>query len=204
MAEFIPMQDVREYLTRKEASALFKQFTSPRDRMLFKTLYYTGRRTSEVVRSLKPKHIDTKNSMIAWKILKKNPRRRDPITGMLPLEKKKPPLRYKPAPEKLVRGLIHFINTRGINKDEYVFRISARRVRQIFKDKGEDAGFSRHIHPHMLRHTFAIEGAKNAETPADIVLLKDMLDHSKIDTTMFYLQFNPKRQRELLDKMWKE
>lgn len=209
MAEFVPMKDVRGYLTLEQCKVLLSKCRNRRDKLLFMTLFYSGRRISEVVRSLKPEHIDAKNNMIAWRILKKNPRKRDYLTGKILSGPKPPaPYKYKYAPPKLIRSLKSYIRDKKISPKQYVFPISDRRVRYIFTQVGKDAGIERvgekPLHPHHLRHSFAVEGAKKANSPMDIVLLQNALDHSKIDTTMHYLQFNPKRQKELMDKMWKE
>ncbi len=201
------MRDLSGYLTYDQIRALHRACRSERDKALFLTLFYSGRRVSEVVRSLKPRHIDFKENMIIWRIRKKKPRKRDEETGEFTREKTKPVKKIKAAHPKLVRALSYYIGKRAIEDNRWVFRISTRRVRQIFERLGKDSGIEyvgeKTLHPHHLRHSFAIEACKNIKTPEGLVLLQKTLDHTDIKTTMFYLQFAPREQRRLLEEMWK-
>ena len=206
MAVYIPMRDLSGYLTKAQMATLYRHCKSDRDRVLFKTLLYSGRRVSEIVRSLKPKHIDFTENLIIWKIRKKNPRKRDPLTKRFKRRKSAPMSRIKAAHPKLIASLRRYIQARAIGPEQHVFTISTRRVRQIFTELGKRSGIERvgekPLHPHHMRHSFAIEAVKNIDSAAGIVLLQKELDHTNIQTTMFYLQFAPKEQAKLLEEMW--
>jgi integrase len=207
MAEYKPMSDLSGYLTYAQIKRLFKFCHSDRDKALFLTLFYSGRRVSEVVRSLKPKDIDFDENMIIWRIRKKKPRKRDEETGKFNRHKTPPVKKIKAAHPKLIKALQAYIRGAHIGDESYVFPITTRRVRQIFtrlaKDSGIETVGEKPLHPHHMRHSFAIEAAKKISTPEGLVLLQKALDHSSIQTTMFYLQFAPREQKKLLEEMWK-
>jgi len=196
-----PMKDTRSYLEPWQINKIIASCPTPRDRLLLLTLARTGRRVSEIVRCLKPKDIDFTNGLIDFTILKRFNRKtkeRIPERSLLPVD------------EEVLAGLKEYIEARRIEADEYIFPISRQRADQIFKRASRKAGIFtigsgkyNQPHVHVLRHSFAIQGAKSLKSPADLVQLKDMLGHSRIDTTMFYLKFNPAEKRDLLKEMWK-
>ena len=187
-----PMTDTKGYLTPTQVKSIIGATKSYKYKLIFYLISRTGRRVSEVVRCLKPNDIDFENNLINFTILKR----------------KRPVKELKAVSPKLIKVLKRYIKNEGIKPDSYIFPISRQRVDTVLKKVADGVGLGsigkKRIHIHILRHSFAIEGAKKAESPADLVQLKDMLGHARIDTTMFYLKFNPQDQRKLLDKMWKE
>ncbi len=74
-------------------------------------------------------------------------------------------------------------------KSEYLLlnkfgnRISDRMIRNILDDLIIKAGVEKHVHPHMIRHTFATEMLNNG---ADLMTVKELLGHESINTTSIY------------------
>ncbi|MCK5612265.1 tyrosine-type recombinase/integrase, partial [Candidatus Pacearchaeota archaeon] len=64
----------------------------------------------------------------------------------------------------------------------------------LFRKAGEDAGIPKRVHPHMFRHTFAVQALRSG---VDIYTLQELLGHSDIITTTQYLRFMNTRQKEL-------
>jgi len=69
-----------------------------------------------------------------------------------------------------------------VPKDK-LFELDAESIRSLFKRLGEWAGVN-NVHPHRLRHTFAINYLRNG---GDIYSLKYLLGHSSLDMVERYL-----------------
>lgn len=57
-------------------------------------------------------------------------------------------------------------------------------VRGLLRRLGAKAGITKHLHPHGLRHTFAVE-LENAGTP--VTVISKLLGHSSVAVTVRYL-----------------
>ncbi len=62
-------------------------------------------------------------------------------------------------------------------------RISPRAVQQRFKKAGLLGSLDQHLHPHMLRHSFA---SHLLESSGDLRAVQELLGHSDISTTQIY------------------
>ncbi len=62
---------------------------------------------------------------------------------------------------------------------------------RMIRKLGESAGLTKRLHPHMLRHTFAVNSlmGSEGEIPLDIYHLADLMGHSSIEITALYLRF---------------
>ena len=69
-----------------------------------------------------------------------------------------------------------FISTRGS-------RISPRVVQQRLQAHAQSSGAPMHVHPHMLRHSFA---SHVLQSSGDLRAVQDMLGHSSITSTQVY------------------
>lgn len=180
-----PMRNVNDYLTESEVNRLLKAIDNIRDKTLFLTMLYTGRRVSEVVRSLRPKDINYHDHIINWTILKKK------------FKKDKVPIETNPM---LLSHLKLYVETERIGKDDYVFPMSRQRVTQLLKQYAVMAGIDREkVHNHIFRHTFAYRFMKLTN---DVIVLQDLLKHSDLGMTQFYTHFSPSERKKLIRKMW--
>ena len=192
----IPMRDPKGFLSADDIEKIISASDNFRDKVLFTLLARSGRRVGEIVRCLKPKDIDFVNELVNYSIEKK---RKANNKALLPIE------------HNTLLLLKEYIETKNIKEDELIFKISRQRADKIFKKLCYKVGIERvgnsernMPHIHMLRHSFAILFAKAARTPNDMIELQHQLAHSRSDTTMFYLNFNPETSREQLNKMWKK
>jgi integrase/recombinase XerD len=106
--------------------------------------------------------------------------------------------RYVPLSEHLIRGLKAYINAEK-PKDwlfngqplanraggDFDSRYSQRGVQWAVKQACKQAGITKDVHVHTLRHTFATH---LLEDGMDIMTLKNLLGHENIETTIEYLQ----------------
>jgi len=200
------MVDLKGFLTPKEVRQLIKGANfgeKARNQLLIKTLAYTGRRTSEVVGlkmlddkghvktnkygqtiisgGLKPSNIDSENNQILWSIVKK----------------KKREMRWIPCIPELVKQLVDYIDIMGIKPYDRVFPITRQRVFGIVRRAGKNAGIEmvgdKMIHPHHLRHSYAILAIRNH---VPIYKLKKLMAHSSIIVTEAYFKIAPEDLRD--------
>jgi len=124
--------------------------------------------------------------------------------------------RYLPLSEHLIRGLETYIARE--KPQEWLFngqsdgrseagsdnRYSTRGVQWAIKQAAKQAGVKKDVHVHTLRHTFATH---LLEDGLDIVTVKNLMGHSRIQTTMEYLHVarsNPHRAFSPLDTLFEQ
>ena len=75
-------------------------------------------------------------------------------------------------------------------------KLDDSQVRRLFRRLGKKAGITKRVHPHGLRHTFAVKAAKAKKRPE---LIQRQLGHTNLGTTTRYLStINPE---EVIDEM---
>lgn len=85
-----------------------------------------------------------------------------------------------------------------IFRNRYGRRLSNRYLRMLVKNLGERAHIKKDLHPHALRHTFAVT---LLESGADLETIKELLGHSDIKTTSIYLHCTSARRRAAVDRI---
>ena len=82
-----------------------------------------------------------------------------------------------------------FINQRGE-------RLSGRTVQRRFAQRAIAAGMPTHVHPHMLRHSFA---SHVLQSSGDLRAVQEMLGHAQIATTQVYTHLDFQRLAQVYD-----
>lgn len=83
---------------------------------------------------------------------------------------------------------------------EYVFlnrfgdQLTTRGVQTIFDSIVKKSAMDIHIHPHMLRHTFATH---MLEAGADLKVVQELLGHENLSTTQIYTHVTNERLRDI-------
>ena len=183
------MVDPEGYLTEEKFEQLLSFATDIRDRTLLQVLFYTGRRVSEVVRSLTVNDIDFQDNLINFTVLKKG----YPLKVWLNVN------------SKLMEVLKEYIEALGLVSDEYLFPISRFRVDQIIKSLGRKAGLEyvgrKKIHAHVFRHSYAVMMAKKVKDIYELKKLQILMGHSNINMTSFYTEhYNKNEMKEFVDR----
>jgi len=66
-------------------------------------------------------------------------------------------------------------------------RLQAPQIRQMLKQRALAAGMPAHVHPHMLRHSFATHLLQSS---GDLRAVQELLGHAHITTTQVYTQLD--------------
>jgi len=186
-----------KYLSPQELDALTGSFqhwldatTGPRRRkarlrywLTFLTLRYTGARLGEVLQIDDSVDVDFREAEIRILNLKRhNPRH-------------KGQKRQVPVPAELIaeiaKAWAEYPELRG-----KLFKLDASNFRKCFLARCREAGIPRELsHPHVLRHTRAIELLR-AGVPVTVV--QQLLGHAFLSTTAVYLRLSGQEVKQVL------
>lgn len=83
-----------------------------------------------------------------------------------------------------------FVNHRGT-------RISQRSVQKRMSDKARYSGVGTHVHPHMLRHSFA---SHLLQSSGDLRAVQELLGHANISSTQIYTQLDFQHLAKVYDQ----
>jgi len=173
------------YLTKDQVKQLVdwafenRKKTAIRDKLIIELLFKCGLRSNEL-RNLRIEDIRNNNSIDIEK----------PKGG----DKKK---RIVLIDDDLKSWISTYIRQEG-RKKGYLLRsnfkkqISNRSIRSIIKDIGEKS-LELDIHPHTLRHSFAVQFLNCTN---NLAKLKQLLGHSSIKSTEHYLKYTVEDIRE--------
>lgn len=107
--------------------------------------------------------------------------------------------RIVPLTDPAVTALTYYLSQRHDQEEALILnyqdtRLSARSVRRILDKLEKEAKLNQHIHPHMLRHTFAthlLEGG------ADLRSVQELLGHKKLSSTQIYTHLTREKLRSV-------
>ena len=150
--------------------------------LVFLTLRFTGARISEVT-NIKPDDIDFRNAEVRLITLKRhNP-------------KKKGAYRIIPVPASVTSEIASYIAQYPYMKSK-AFKVDRSNFYAVFQERCQEAGIPQELaHPHILRHTRAIELLR-AGVPVTIV--QDLLGHSALTTTAVYLKMSGQEAKGIM------
>lgn len=190
----LPKKEKRlpKYLSNDDIDEIFKiiDISTPlgiRNRLILELLYGSGLRVSELC-NIKLSDIDFSNKSI--RIIGKG---------------KKERIVYYGEPCKRIIDL-YLNGTRdeilGKNKNEYLIignkksnkSLSVRSVELILNNIIESTSLNKKASPHTLRHTFATHLLNEG---CDILIVKELLGHSSLDTTGIYTHISNERLRKV-------
>ena len=200
MPEVTAIRDLKGYLEPAQVERLIDAAANPRDKLLVRIPWRSGIRVSELI-GIKVSDIDYENRCILIKIQKMRKRngRATERRRLIPID----------------QGTLHMISEylelrqQFPYKGDLLFPITRQRVNQIYWKLGRRAGITeigdpaisqhRRLHPHHLRHSFAIHCVKMGMS---IDRLQKILGHQSPTTTSVYLQYSIADLHEDYDRVW--
>ncbi|MGZ4938309.1 MAG: tyrosine-type recombinase/integrase [Halobacteriota archaeon] len=173
------MKNITDYLEREQVEAMLNSahITNNRDYLLIRVLWRTGVRVSELI-NIKPRDIEWTNQVVNITKAKRGKQRRVLLD------------------EKTLKMLSDHITDHNIGEAQPVFALTRRHVGNIVKKYGRTIGVD--VHPHTLRHSFAIHLVRSG---MDLRRLQLLLGHSSLNMTQIYLQFKDDDIREIYQKI---
>ena len=146
---------------------------------VFLVLRFSGARLGEIIRTNDSQDINWREGEIKIPTLKR--RRRVYRTIFLPQN----------VLTEISRLIAEFPELRG-----RLFLVHARVFRRIFTERSKEANIPKELaHPHVLRHTRAVEMIR-AGLP--LTLIQQLLGHSALTTTAVYLQIFQGEAKQIL------
>ncbi len=198
----LPQRTV-DFLEREELEKLFaavdkSTIAGKRDYAMFRTLYSTGLRISELT-ALNREEINLKSR--EFRVIGKGGKYR---IVFLSAEAAEAIVEYLAARKDGLKPV--FLNhgrgkgKKSVSTNSENRRISPTMVQYLIRNYARKAGLVKKVTPHKLRHSFATELLKNG---ADIRSVQEMLGHSSITTTQIYTHLTNRRLKEIHEKYHK-
>lgn len=174
-----------KYKDEEKDTASFSHFSAMRNTVIVELLFTTGARVSEIA-NLKTCFINTDTGSITIK------GKGDKERGIQICNKETLTLlkQYHKLYNKKIEAAGNYFLINRLNK-----KLSEQSIRAVVKKLSGEAKISKHITPHMFRHSFA---TLLLEKDVDIKYIQSLLGHSSIMTTQIYTHVNREKQRQIL------
>ena len=185
LPRFMTKNEVNELCNLPEENVILWQ---TRDEALFKVLYSTGCRVSEI-QNMKIKDIskDFESALVLGKGRKER-------YVFFSEDAKKALQNYLPERNALVKSLQEegylFVNQQGNPLTDGGIRYIINRYTSV-------EGTNKHMNPHAFRHTFATTLLNNG---ADIRIVQELLGHSSLSTTQIYTSIDMDTIKSVYDQ----
>lgn len=157
-----------------------------RDHAMLELFYSSGLRLAELT-SLRMTDVDARDGTV--RVTGKGNKTRVVPVGKLALEVLERWLPIRATLAKPEEPAL-FVNQRGT-------RLSMRQVQERVKAWARRRGLPVHVHPHMLRHSFA---SHVLESSGDLRAVQELLGHADIATTQVYTHVNFQQLAQVYDK----
>lgn len=185
------------FLNEEEIERLFQQpdistLIGLRDRAILELLFSSGLRVSELV-GLDRDHINLKRRefMVRGKGQKDRPIFISPSAADWITQ-------YLDKREDNTRPLfVRYSGTKKVDLTGNFHRLTARSVQRMVSRYALLAGITKHVSPHVLRHSYATDLLMNG---ADLRSVQAMLGHSNISTTQIYTHVTDPHLKAVYEK----
>ncbi len=183
-----------EFLTFDQIETILNSFdlddpVGIRNRAIIEIMYACGLRVSECA-TLKISNIFLKDRYLI--VLGKESKER--MVPFYPRCEELLELYFKESrPTFMVNKIEHdylFVNQKGKP-------ITSRSIQLLCENSAIEAGLSIHVHPHMIRHSFATHLLDNG---ADLRVVQELLGHASLSTTQIYTHVTVDKLRKVIDE----
>jgi integrase/recombinase XerD len=173
------VKNITDYLEREQVDAILEaaHIANHRDYLIIRVLWRTGVRVNELV-NIRPGDIEWNNQVINITKAKRGKQRRVLLD------------------QDTLKMLSDYVLALNTPEDRPIFNLTTRQIENIVKKYGNTIGVN--VHPHMLRHSFAIHLVRSG---MDLRRLQLLLGHSSLNMTQIYLQFKDDDIREVYQKV---
>lgn len=198
---FTPMKDLKGYMTPEQCRKVVESADTGRDRTLLQLLWRTGARISEVL-GLTVDNFVYSERILVIRTLKRRKKKGKEVIKMrrIPIDQETADILHDYIKKNGLKEGIVFV---GSGKLGHITRQTAWYiVRKCGKKCGIEKVGDKGIHPHHMRHSYAVEWIKTYGEK-EIRKLQMILGHSSVTTTYEYLQFGPFELRDKFDGMIK-
>ena len=182
-----------EYLTFEQMDAMLNSFdiSDPvqlRNRAMLEVMYACGLRVSECA-GIELAKVNLKEGFLS-------------VVGK---ESKERMIPFYPRCKKVLELYINDVRSEIMqDKDEHGILfvnqkgkpISSRTIQMVCEKAGEDADVPMHVHPHMIRHSFATHMLDNG---ADLRVVQELLGHENLTTTQIYTHVTQDRLQKVVN-----
>jgi len=173
------------YFAEENARPMHKRKAALRGRyrMVYLFLRWTGARLSEVLQIDEKRGLNLRDAEVTLRTLKRHSRKKKKMTRTVPI------------PEKLVSEYLMFTNSHPDMAGK-VFKIKRTNFYKVFRELAIKAGIPEQLaHPHVLRHTRAIELLRNG---VPVTAVQSILGHASLSTTAVYLRYSGMEIKQIL------
>ena len=204
------MSDLQGFFTIDQVNRMVSVTINKEEELLVVLLSRTGRRITEILG--RKKYIN--NNANHPSLTKEYPE----VIGLRPidinfedgqaafniLKKRKAIRKLKPLDDLSLRLLRDYIAKNDIEPHKPIFDMNRWKAYRIIKRLANDVGIAmvgtKEPHPHHFRHSFAVHILKNSSDPTDIKKVQQILEHSNMNITAGYLQFNQEELRKTINR----
>ncbi len=180
-----------EFLTFEQMESILNSFdlSDPvqiRNRAMIELIYACGLRVSECA-GVKVSNVDLDNRLLR-------------VFGK---ESKERIIPFYPRCRKLLEVYIEKVRPMFVKEEnDFLFLnqngrgISSRSIQLVVEQSGINAGLTLHVHPHMIRHSFATHLVDNG---ADLRTVQELLGHENLSTTQIYTHVTTDRLKRTVE-----
>lgn len=178
LPEFLYLEQMEKLLQTPDCTTVL----GARDQVILELLYGSGLRVSE--------------------LMELNQDSVDPDQMLLRVRGKGKKERLVPVTKYALEAIEGYLNLRKNSQKALLLnyqgsRLSVRSIRRILDKLGTEAGVPQHIHPHMLRHSFATHLLDGG---ADLRSVQELLGHVKLSSTQIYTHLTREHLREVYNE----